>query len=435
LNVRRSFFLIAATLLAAACNPPAPAPRVAPENVGELRYLVDPRLGFAKPAPPAIDKRFDAAWKLVLAGDFAEARRRLDDVIARAPNFLPARLAEAAIDIAGNHPEAARPVVDKLLNADSAWTAARIYDAELAIAEHQPERAYEIYRAIAAGPNAPATATERTAELSKQLFENSFAAAQAASGEESVRLLHTALAFEPAARPARMLLVQRLLGLRRFDEARRELDPLIASEADNNEVQEALAEIDAGTGRYQEAIVRYERLARHTSDPRYMHRLDELKQQFAAANMPPQYQRAFESESITRADLAVLMYWKIASIRFAQNLGAPPIAIDIGEIPGRDELIRAIALGIFTVDPVTRRVNPNSPVNSASLVRVAARALILRGASCVKQAETAPGDVGRAENVLAACGVTDPSLIGLDDPVNGRQAAAVMEQVDGALSR
>src|SRR5207247_964288 len=70
--------------------------------------------------------------------------------------------------------------------------------------------------------------------------------------------------------------------------------------------------------------------------------------------------------------------------RFAQNLPAPPIAIDISEAPGRDEIIRAIALGIYQMDPVTRRVNPDAIVNGTALARIAARVLTLRGASCVR---------------------------------------------------
>jgi hypothetical protein len=38
--------------------------------------------------------------------------------------------------------------------------------------------------------------------------------------------------------------------------------------------------------------------------------------------------------------------------------------------------------------------------------------------------------------VLAACAIVDPSLgAGADAPVSGRAAAAVMEQVDKAVSR
>ena len=98
-----------------------------------------------------------------------------------------------------------------------------------------------------------------------------------------------------------------------------------------------------------------------------------MKNQFAAANMPPQFLRALESESITRGDLAVLMYWKISSVRFAQDLSTPPIATDIGDVPSRDEIIRLIALGIYQVDPVTRQVNPYAPVSPLWLARAAAR--------------------------------------------------------------
>ena len=193
-------------------------------------------------------------------------------------------------------------------------------------------------------------------------------------------------------------------------------------------MQEALAEIDISHGRYEAAIARYERLAKR--DRRFAARLDEIKQQYAEANMPAQFRRAIESESITRGDLAVLMYWKVGSVRFASNLAAPPIAIDVSETPGRDEIVRAMALGIYQVDPVTRRVNPYAPVNAGALARVAARLLALRGASCARGAGSDP------QKVLAACAVVDPSLgAGVDAPVSGRVAAGVMEQVDKAVSR
>jgi hypothetical protein len=121
----------------------------------------------------------------------------------------------------------------------------------------------------------------------------------------------------------------------------------------------------------------------------------------------------------------VLLYWKIASIRFAQNVPAPPIATDISETPGRDEIIRAIALGIFPIDPVTRRVNPEVDVTGAMFARVAARVLAIRGASCARGL-TGP------DAILAACAIT----ISADDlPVSGREAADVLDQVDRAISR
>ena len=138
--------------------------------------------------------------------------------------------------------------------------------------------------------------------------------------------------------------------------------------------------------------------------------------------------RALEAESVSRADLAVLMYWEVASIRFASNLGTPPIAVDITETPGREELVRAMTLGIYTVDPVTRRVNPTGAVTASGLTRIASRILAVRGANCAR-------GLNDPKAALAACSVADPSVTLGDDQalVSGRTAAAVMQQVDRAL--
>src|SRR5207244_1989616 len=209
-------------------------------------------------------------------------------------------------------------------------------------------------------------ASARYAELQTRLFDQIYGAATSARPEDAIALLREALQINPAATAARVLLVRDLITLKRFDEAERELSPLTTSSVgEQPDVQEELAEIDVGRGQYEEAITRYERLARNDSAGKYARRLEQVKELFAAANMPPQFLRAMDAESITKGDLAVLLYWKVASIRFAQNVPAPPIAIDISESPGRDEIIRAIALGIYTIDPVTRRVNPDAIVTGA----------------------------------------------------------------------
>jgi len=118
---------------------------------------------------------------------------------------------------------------------------------------------------------------------------------------------------------------------------------------------------------------------------------------------------------------------------FAQDLRTPPIATDIGEIPGRDELIRAMALGIYQVDPVTRRVSPHGPVTNGSLARIAARVLVLRGAACAKAAASDPTELGRAQKILAACNVPDLSAASPDVPASGRDAERVMDGVNAAI--
>jgi tetratricopeptide (TPR) repeat protein len=426
--------LVALLLIAAACTPP-PAPKPVPQPVksptGDMSHLVDPRSGWDKPLPAALDKRFTEAWQLIVAGDFAGGRRRLDEVRAKAPDFVPLRIADASVDLVEGRVADARAKTERVLVRDP-YFAAEVLDAELLIAEKKTRRAYEAYRRIAALPNAPPGAADRAAFLGREVFEELYAAAQAAPDAEAISLLREALAISPEAPGPRLLLAQKLVATHQYAEARQVLNAH-GTDFSRPEVQETYAEVEIGEGFYQAAIDRYEKLVRDTKNPKFAARLEEIKQQFAHANMPPQYRRAQESAAITRGDLAVLMYWDVLSIRFAQNLGVPPIATDIGEIPGRDELIRAMALGIYQVDPVTRRVSPHGPVTNGSLARIAARVLVLRGAPCAKSATGDPTELGRAQKILAACGIDDSSLASADVPASGKDAERVMDAVNKAL--
>ncbi|HEX8171818.1 MAG TPA: tetratricopeptide repeat protein [Thermoanaerobaculia bacterium] len=423
----KAVLLLALAVLCAACaDTSVPVPEVAPERTD--RYLIDPRSGYDAAVSPQLAARFETAWRFVLANNETEARKRLGEIRTKNPEYLPAQLAEAALDLRNDRYDAARTTIDLILAHSPDYLAARVYQAELAYRQHETRRAYDLYRDLARDPAAPATAAERASELQATLFNELYAAAQSAPDAEAVRLLREALTFNAGATEARILLGRKLVALRQFEEARAAIDPLLSTgDVDRAEIQEMLAEIDVGRGRYQEAIVRYDRLSRRTKEPRYAQRLDEIKEVWSAQNMPPQYRQAFESASLTRADFAVLLYWTVPSVRFAQNLAAPPIAVDIQEVTGREEMIRAIAIGLYEVDPVTRRVNPYRPMTAERLSRMTARLLVIRGAAC---ARGVPSD-----RVLSSCGVTDPltSATTPDAPVTGRTARAMLEQVAKVL--
>ncbi|HEX8254824.1 MAG TPA: tetratricopeptide repeat protein [Thermoanaerobaculia bacterium] len=420
----KTLLFLAIALVAASCAPAnTPAPEVLPPGGGDP-FLVDPRLGYDGEVPAAIGARFDTAWRWALAGDEAEAQRRLGDLRQRDPGYAPLLLAGAAIDIRAARYAEARAAIAEALRVDPNWTAARVYEADVAYREKQTRIAHDLYRALSTDPNAPSFVAERLEELRGALFNELFAAAQSASDAEAARLLREALALNAGALEARILLAQKLVAQKQFDAARTELDPVLNTAADRAEVQEMLAEIEAGRGRYQEAIVRYDRLARRTNEERYARRLEELKVEWSAANMPSHYRAALESQSITRAQFATLLYWTVPSIRFAQNLPTPPIAIDVENVGGREEMIRAIALGLFEVDPVTRRVSPFRQVTASRLAAHLARVLQLRGAACSRGVTQ--------ERVLAACNVTLPSDTS-DDAISGHEAVAALQQVAKAL--
>lgn len=433
LTKRNLLLAFAAALLATRC---ATTPPPAIVLQGDDRFLVDPRLGFT-PVAEKLDRRLDRAWQSFTSGDLATARNSFADLRAKQPEYLPAALGMAAIDIREGNFDRAWQVVERATSRLPDYTAARIYEAEIAARQHRLRRAHELYAVIVDKPGAPAVAKDRLNEVRRQLFEELVASATSAPDAESVRLLREALALDPSARAARLLLVSRLTAAKKWEEARLVLIPLTNStDVDRTDVQAALAEIEIGHGQYEQAIVRYERLARREQDPRYAKRLEEVKEEWTAANMPPRYREALESEAISRDDFAVLLFWKVASIRFAQDLGSPTIAVDISHVPGRDEIIRAIAAGVLTVDPVTRRVNPNATVTAAAFSRYAARVLLLRGASCARKAPNGGGELGHSQAILAACGVSDPSIsLPADAPISGRIAANVLNQIDIALAR
>lgn len=409
---------LAALWLAACGGTSTPPPTVTPE--GADRYLIDPRAG--SPAlPPNVASKFEAAYRFALAGNEAEALRRIDDLHRRGIDIEALDLLDAMMDIRAGRLEGARQKIARVQQSQPENLAARVYEAEIAIRERQTRAAYDLYRQIAALPDAPSTATERLHELEGLLFNELYASAQTtADAAESIRLLRESLAFNPGAVEPRVLLAQKLVAQHSFDEARRELDPLLNTNADRPDVQEILTEVDVGRGRYQEAIVRLERLARRTREPRYERRLEEIKAEWSAANMPAEYRAALDSEAVTRNDFAILLYWTVPSVRFAQNLGSPSIAVDIEDVSGREEIIRAIALGLYDVDPVTRRVNPYRTVPASRLSQYLARVLALRGANCAKGTST----------VLATCGVEDPlATYPPDATVRGQDVLRYLQQL------
>lgn len=425
MNIRTTLpLLLAASLLTAACATPAtPVPQVVPGT--EQRFAIDPRAGWGGTPAPTVERRFDEAWRFALAGQTAEARRRLADIRLKNPEYTPAAVAEAAMELGAGNVDVASEMIAAIVAQEPSYTAARVYEAEIASSRGDTRRALAIYRDIVKLPAAPASAQERVTSLEAAIFNEVYGAAKNASDAEAIRLLNEALTINPAANQARVELVQKLVERKSWDEARRALDPLLdSSEVDRPEVQEALAEIDAGRGRFQEAIVRYDRLARRTKEERYARRLEDIKEQWNAANLPAHVRRALESEAITRADLATLIYWNVSAVRFAQNVGAPAIAIDIGDQAGRDEIIRAIAIGLYEVDPITRRVSPNRIVTTQNFERHISRLLTLRGAPCARGAAD-------GQKVLSACGIPDVTAgVEADTPITGRAAMRVLERVN-----
>ncbi|HEX3067422.1 MAG TPA: hypothetical protein VHX14_02525, partial [Thermoanaerobaculia bacterium] len=78
MKTRTILFLITTAVVLGRCAS-APPPIVAPSAPqASDRFIIDPRTGYDAQPAPADAKRFDEAWRAILAGDYTTARKRLE---------------------------------------------------------------------------------------------------------------------------------------------------------------------------------------------------------------------------------------------------------------------------------------------------------------------------------------------------------------------
>lgn len=427
--------LLATLLLTAACaTTPTTAPEITP--VQQNRYLVDPRPTESTPPSRSTARRFESAWLAYQQGRLTDAERLFSEILTTEPTYVPAILGQAAVALTRGNLDAAQKSLDRAAELRLESPIMRVYLGELAHARGDLRGAYQHYVAATEKLGHPSVAADRREEIRLALFNQLFSQALATvEPETTVTLLREALELDNSD-AARRLLSARLVLAGRFDEAGHELEPLISAGKGNDaEVQQLLGEIEVGTGRYEEAISRYERLVRSTNSADYRRRLDQIKQQWTEANMPPQQQRALDSVAITRADLAVLIYWDIPDVRFARNLPEPPIAIDVEDVVAREELVRAMSFRLFNVDPVTRRVDPYRLVTAGNFLRILSRLALLSGIPpCAGESLKEPSEAMRAARILLDCGIPVAPMTGDPDAlISGRDAQQALVAVANLL--
>src|SRR4029077_17102926 len=129
----------------------------------------------------------------------AAARPQLAELRAKNPGYLPASLAEAAIDLRENNLDAGRVIIPSV-QAKNDYLAASIYEAELVTRSGDLRRAADLYSRLAGRSDLPPIIAQRAAEVRQRLYTELVADAANAGGPESINLLREALAINPGAR-------------------------------------------------------------------------------------------------------------------------------------------------------------------------------------------------------------------------------------------
>ncbi|MBI2212449.1 MAG: tetratricopeptide repeat protein [Acidobacteria bacterium] len=401
--------------------PPLPASR--------LGFLLDPRIGFEGKAEPSADKRFAASWTKLSAGFVPDADRSFATIESRYPGYLPASVGRAVVALAQDDVDRAATELDRAIGVQPDYVAARAYRAEVALRRGDVAAAYATYRELASYSGASSAVRQRFETVSGERLRQLLALASGApSNDEALLLLEEAIGLAPQSDIAREQLARRLVAAKRYADARTQVTSLLdRGRVDDPTVQALLADVEAGEGNFQGAIIRLERLSQRFPGRGYEDRLAAVKNDYKRANLPPRYHNAASSPALTRADLAILSYWEISAFRFAP-IADPPIAVDIADVPGREEIVQALGLRLLSVDPITRAVDPARPVTGTAMLRAAALLLRVGGAPpCAGNGGTT------AAQALLNCGVpVAPIVTAPDAPLSGEMALAILSAIENA---
>jgi tetratricopeptide (TPR) repeat protein len=177
---------------------------------------------------------------------------------------------------------------------------------------------------------------------------------------------------------------------------------------------EALASLAMKTSRFAEAEALYGGLAKSSRAMR--ERQAAARLEFRVQNLPDMARKAAAAPRITRAQLSTLLVTLVPEVASARVPPGADVAIDALDRPERGALVKAIALGFFSVSKETHLVGADAPVLRSEMPGQLRRlAALLRGRddACF----VAPA-------ALATCGILPDTA---SRQVSGREAFAAID--------
>ncbi len=427
--------LALAALLAAGCTtgqpparPPAPPEDQAAAAIRRERaYLLNPLAGYAQTVDAVRAGRLARAYEaLITTGSLEPARETAAELLAAAPGFAPAQVLGAMVDFAAGNNQA---VVVRLLpvgDAQPNYTASQLLLGRAAELAGDVPLAYAAYRAVATRNG---KAFERTGNLHAQALKivgerlrEALRGNRADRLEEAARDLALLEAWAPGEQPT--LEAARALAQARGD-AKAELDAvkgLAARIGGDRTLLERRADLELEVGDPGAGLKIIQELAdRDPGDPRLAEKLRAAKYRWRLSLLPPDVRELGDKPELSRADLAVLLYWLVPQVRVAKA-AAGRIATDILDQPHRDEIVHVVNLGLMDVDANLHRFSPASPARRGVALRTLGRVLTSFGdqVGCL---ESAGGPAAGPCKLAAECGlVAGEDVCAAADPLAGADA-------------
>lgn len=184
---------------------------------------------------------------------------------------------------------------------------------------------------------------------------------------------------------------------------------------------ESLAALALKTSRFAEAEALYGGLAK--DDPSLREKQTAARLEFQMQNLPAAARKAVAAPRITRAQFAALLFTLVPEVASARVPPGGDVAVDVLDRPDRRRLVKAIALGFFSVARGTHLVGADTPVARNEMpghLRRLASLLGSRDETCFLTPAS-----------LATCGILPETT---SRQVSGREAFAAIDATLG-LSR
>lgn len=404
--------LMSAVLGACGSAPPAPSPeapsrrpQLQPFAVQEQPFLVDPLTGYPGQADPERQDRIQAAHRALLtASDREGALETADELLREDPGFAPAQVLVAQVELGeGNFAKAVErllPISDEMPQ----YVAGQLVLGRAAERLGDVPLAYSAYREIAARNQ---RAFQKVGELHPRALEivsNRLQEALRQSlWDEAEKHLSLLRAWAPS--EARTLEGARALAVSRGDRIAElaAVKELAAQRPGERALIERRAELELAVGDPGAGLQIIQDLAaENPRDPVLAEKLAAAKFRWRMSLLPRHVQDVAAKPELTKADLAVLLYWLIPNVRYGRPT-AGRIATDVLEHPRQEEIVRVVNLGLMDVDPTLHRFSPGSPARRSVALRSLALVLsrFAQGLACLS------GSKGPCDTA-SSCGLVSP---------------------------
>jgi hypothetical protein len=408
----RAGAVLAILALGGCGSAPSPAPpqepvppQAQPFAPQEQAYLVDPLTGYPGQVDAERQERIRSAWRaLVTASERDAALDTAAELLEADPSFAPAQVLAAEVELGEREYvkviQRLLPVGDQMPQ----YAASQLVLGRAAELAGDVSLAYSAFREIAARNQ---RAFQKVGELHPRAIEIVSNRLGEAVRQGRLDEAETQLALLRAWAPSE---IGTLEGARDVAVARSDrkaelsaVRELAARRPDDRALVEHRAELEMAVGDPGTGLQIIQTLAaQQPNDPALQEKLAAAKFRWRVSLLPKGVQEVAARAELSRADLAVLLYWLLPSVRYGRpSVGR--IATDILDHPHQEEIVRVVNLGLMDVDSTLHRFSPGSPARRSTALRSLVLVLARSG-----QAVSCLGSAGKGSlSTSAVCGAAE----------------------------